>query len=289
MAKAESKLRLLFCASILALSPGVDAACNAAGEWQDPRAQRLLEEQAVITRASAASVVLLGERHDAAAHHRWQLRILQALHAQRGDFVLGFEMFPRRVQPQLDRWNAGELNEAEFVAAVDWPKIWGTDAQFYLPLLRYARDNGIKVVALNVEHALARRVAKEGWENVPAAIREGVTQPAAASPAYIATLQEAYAQHGRNTPLPEDPAFKRFVEAQQLWDRAMAQAIAAQSPKRVVAIIGSGHLRDGHGVPHQLRDLGLNDVLTLLPWDTDDCENYGSDVADAVYGIGKND
>ncbi|MCK7515243.1 MAG: ChaN family lipoprotein [Desulfobacterales bacterium] len=56
--------------------------------------------------------VLLGEQHDDADHHRWQLQMLAALHAQRPNMVIGFEMFPRRVQPALDRWVAGELHDA---------------------------------------------------------------------------------------------------------------------------------------------------------------------------------
>jgi uncharacterized iron-regulated protein len=43
--------------------------------------------------------------------------------------VLGFEMFPRRVQPVLDRWSKGELSESDFLREVDWAQIWGfTDA-----------------------------------------------------------------------------------------------------------------------------------------------------------------
>ena len=54
-------------------------------------------------------VVLLGEYHDEDDHHRWQVHTLAVLHALRPDMVIGFEMFPRRVQGALDRWVAGEL------------------------------------------------------------------------------------------------------------------------------------------------------------------------------------
>ena len=60
-------------------------------------------------RAAKRSVVLLGEMHDNPEHHRWQLQTLAALHAVRPDMVIGFEMFPRRVQKALDQWVAGEL------------------------------------------------------------------------------------------------------------------------------------------------------------------------------------
>jgi uncharacterized iron-regulated protein len=41
-------------------------------------------------------VVLLGETHDQAEHHRWQLNTIAELFSHRPDMVLGFEMFPRR-------------------------------------------------------------------------------------------------------------------------------------------------------------------------------------------------
>jgi hypothetical protein len=49
-------------------------------------------------------VLLLGEQHDDADHHQWQLQVLAGLHALRPEMIIGFEMFPRRVQPVLDRW-----------------------------------------------------------------------------------------------------------------------------------------------------------------------------------------
>ena len=54
-------------------------------------------------------VVLLGENHDVAEIHRWQLHVATILRFIRKNVAVGFEMFPRRVQPVLDEWVAGEL------------------------------------------------------------------------------------------------------------------------------------------------------------------------------------
>ena len=91
--------------------------CVALGDWIVPGSGSGIgkaSQQNVVTRAAKAAVVLLGETHINADHHRWQLQALAALHAQRPDMVIGFEMFPRRIQPVLDRWVAGELTEKEF-------------------------------------------------------------------------------------------------------------------------------------------------------------------------------
>ncbi len=97
----------------------------------------------------------------------------------------------------------------------------------------------------------------------------------------------------RATAQKSDGAFARFVESQSVWDRAMAEALARHvSPASsgdkalVVGIMGSGHIRYGHGVPHQLRDLGVKNVGTLLPVPADvDCKELRTGLADAVFAV----
>lgn len=98
-----------------------------AGAWFDVRRHRIRDD--VIDELASRSVVLLGETHDDDGHHRWQLDTVTALADRRQDIALGFEMFPRRVQPVVDRWSGGQLDEASFLAAVDWPRIWGFDPE----------------------------------------------------------------------------------------------------------------------------------------------------------------
>ncbi|MDE2366869.1 MAG: ChaN family lipoprotein [Betaproteobacteria bacterium] len=270
------------------------ADCAPVGSWSVPGGGRITEAD-VIARAAKRSVVLLGEVHDNADHHRWQLQTLAALHAVRPDMVIGFEMFPRRVQKALDQWVAGELSEAQFLAASDWNAVWSTDANLYLPLLQFARMNRIPMVALNIDTRLRRAVSAKGLGGVPENEREGVTAPAAPSTAYLDYLFPIYAEHERDgrkkgEATRDDPDFRRFVESQQLWDRAMAQAIqsALDRPGKplVVGIMGSGHIKHGYGVPHQLKDLRIAEVGTLLPWNNgSSCGQVVSGLADAVFGI----
>jgi uncharacterized iron-regulated protein len=93
-------------------------------------------------------VVLLGESHDQAEHHRWQLHTITALFSHRPNMVLGFEMFPRRVQPVLDRWSKGEHSESDFLREVDWAQIWGFAAELYLPLFNFSRIYRLPMLAL---------------------------------------------------------------------------------------------------------------------------------------------
>jgi uncharacterized iron-regulated protein len=265
--------------------------CVPKAGWVEP-AKGPIPGPQLLQRAAQASVVMLGERHDSAEQHRWQLQTLVGLHAYRPNLVIGMEMFPRRVQPALDRWVAGETTEQQFLAESDWRTVWGYDSQFYMPILHFARMNRIPVVALNVDRTLTSRVGREGWAQVPADQREGVGDPAGASDAYGDLLAEIYSSHGRpngTATVKDDPAFQRFREVQLLWDRAMAEALASAHRRTgalAVGIIGGGHLEDRHGVPHQLNALGIRDSVVLLPWAANrPCADLKPSLADAVFGV----
>ncbi|MCL5668543.1 MAG: ChaN family lipoprotein [Gammaproteobacteria bacterium] len=246
---------------------------------------------------ASRQVVLLGESHDSFEHHRWQLHTLAALHARRPDMVIGFEMFPRRVQPVLDRWVRGELNEKDFLEQSEWSKVWNYDPALYLPLFHFARMNRIPMLALNVDRRLTALVSEQGWDASPVGLREGVSKPAPASPDYLKFLAEVYQAHsadaGHDTKKDfdfNDTGFRHFTEGQLTWDRAMAEAIAnaARKPDAplVVGIMGSGHVMHRYGVPHQLDSLGIRDSAVLLAWDAQrDCMELAPGIADAVFGV----
>jgi uncharacterized iron-regulated protein len=246
-------------------------------------------------------VLLLGEHHDNQEHHRWQLQMITSLHAMNSNLVLGFEMFPRKMQPVLDRWVAGELSEEDFLKQSHWDEYWSFDADMYMPLFHYARMNRIPIQALNVDRKVIREIGKKGWQNLPLEQREGVTDPRPASRGYQEMLAMVFMKHGagHGGDKPEqkveailnDEMFKGFVSGQQLWDRAMAQGIVSATKlgpgAQVVAVMGSGHMMNFYGVPEQLQDLGIMDAAVLIPWDDEfDCDAIGKEFADAVVGLG---
>jgi uncharacterized iron-regulated protein len=290
--------------SVLALATSrseriAPAACSETGRWLsfNGKQVRAVTATGVIADAASNEVVLLGEQHDVEDHHRWQLQVLSALHAQRPDLVIGFEMFPRRVQPVLDRWVAGKMSTREFLAQAEWDQIWNFPPQFYLPLFEFARINRIPMLALNVDQKLVRAISEKGWESVPIAEREGVGRAAAPSPAYREFLRDIHRvhaaergqSHGRQGGKSEPP-FENFVAAQLTWDRAMAEALAkplragSEGRPLVVGIMGSGHIRFRHGVEHQLRDLGIRHVASLLPASLQgECQDLQAGLADAIF------
>jgi len=303
----------------LAATENDGEACQTVGGWFDPAAGALLPAEGLIRSPSERNIVLLGERHDSAEHHRWQLHTLAGLHAYRSKLVVGFEMFPRGVQSALDDWSKGELSEVDFLKAARWGEVWGYGSEFYLPLFHFVRQHRLPMVAMNVDRTLVSRVGEKGWSAIPQDEREGVSDPAPASDAYRRSLAQVYlaklgggldetsreggadrphAQDLGETPdlstVLESDDFARFVQAQLTWDRAMAEALLAarrENPDAlVVGILGRGHIEHRHGVPHQLADLGEDSVAVLLPVEVGAaCQALEPGVADAVFLVGPGD
>jgi uncharacterized iron-regulated protein len=291
------------------------SACATYGGWIDVKTgQSIGRGELIRDLVAKTAVVLLGESHTDVDHHRWQLQTLAALHGQGANLVIGFEAFPRRLQPVLGDWVEGKLTDEAFLKASEWQQVWGYDAALYMPLFQFARLNHVPMVALNVERSLVSHVGQQGWEAVPIPEREGLSDPAPAAPDYQRELARVYlmkkamppgaadpssSPQGSNFPEPDEatlaeavkqPEFKRFVEAQLTWDRAMAEALAGAARKFsnaiVVGILGSGHVAEGHGVPHQLKDLGISGVVSLIPVSVDAaCTLVGTSYADAVFTL----
>ena len=270
-------------AALLSACASAPPACAPVRQWAMPSNLHVAPDPL----ANGHSVVLLGETHDSAADHAWELASIKRLYAADPAMVLGFEMFPRSDQAVLDRWVAGELSEAAFLDRSDWKHVWGFPPPLYLPIFRFARDHHVPMLALNVSHHLVHQTSASGWGGVPVADREGVGTPAPPTAAYRQSLSDVMSGHGGPAMTPE--RLSHFIDAQLVWDRAMAEAIAAQrarAPHRpVVAIMGAGHLEDREGVPHQLSAMGVPDALVLIPLQ-EACTPFGAGYADAIYVTG---
>ena len=263
-------------------APAAGPSCGAAGQWLAPADRSLIADPT--STITPGSVVLLGEEHDSAEDHRWQLHVLAELYGRYPGMVLGFEMFPRRAQPVLDRWVAGEIDADEFIAATDWKRFWGFDPNLYLPIFDFARMHRVPMVALNVSNQLASRVSANGFAAIPEDQREGISAPAPATPLYRAELERIGRQHGTAANI------EHFIDAQLLWDRAFAEGLAAAHGRLgtplVIGVMGGGHVSRGSGVPHQLEAMGVAPVVSYLTWDSaDSCTEIVPDLADALFVV----
>lgn len=237
------------------------------GTWISPKENRVLSKEEIYKKIDQNRVILIGETHTNFEIHRWQLAILSGIYSRSPKVAVGFEMFPRRLDPILNKWVEGKLSKEEFLIQSEWDMVWKYDSNLYMPIFDFCRQNRIPMLGINCRRDLVTRVGKEGWEAIPIEERDGLTPAKPASQGYYDYLHSIMSHMGGQ--MPQKFSMEHFIRAQQTWDRAfacnIAKALEEEPDLKIVGIIGKGHLEYGHGVPYQLEDLGIDDVLVFIP------------------------
>jgi uncharacterized iron-regulated protein len=89
-------------------------------------------------------VVFFGENHGHPGVHLQEMKLLRALHERNPRWVVSFEQFERDVQDVVDDYLAGRIGETTLIAKA---RAWNNYAASYRPLLIYAREQHLPVVA----------------------------------------------------------------------------------------------------------------------------------------------
>lgn len=213
-----------------------------------------VSEEQMLTNTALTPVVYVGEVHDNPASHRLELKVLKSMHKSHpGDVVLGMEMFTHSQQPVLDRWIAGELTEREFLKESDWfGEGWGSDFAYYRSLLEYCRDEGIPVLALNVNKDIGRKVSMTPLDKLDSEIKGQIPEMDMTDPYQRSMIESIFAAHGAGGSKMVESFFRR----QTLWDETMAETAAdylnENSGKRMLIIAGGWHVEYSFGVPRRL-------------------------------------
>ena len=101
------------------------------------RTGEVLSFDAFLDALARADVVFLGETHIDETTHRVELAVYEGLLVRRkGKVVLAMEMFERDVQPALDGYLAGRIDEAAFLSRA---RPWKNYRTGYRPLIEKAR------------------------------------------------------------------------------------------------------------------------------------------------------
>lgn len=217
-------------------------------------------------------VVFVGEIHNRYEHHLTQLEIIRQLHAIHPRLAIGMEVFQQPFQRYLDDYIAGKLSERELLRDSEYYQRWRFDFRLYAPILRFAREHQLPVIALNLPAELTKRAGQVGIEGLSEAQRAAIPDDIDRSDAaYEARLRDVFDQH----PHRDDQSFDRFLDVQLLWDEGMAERAAryleAHPDYHLVVLAGGGHLAYGSGIPHRLeRRQPVETAIVLNSWDGGD-------------------
>lgn len=219
----------------------------------------------IVEKLTQKKIVYVGEEHDKVSHHQVQLKILYALHAQTPKIAVGMEMFQRPFQKGLDDYVAGIIDERTFLKRSEYFKRWSLDYHLYKPIVDFARQQRLPVIALNVRREIVSKVAQGGLGSLSPEEKQEIPQELDFSDQeYRARLKEIFAAHRGS----QERNFEFFYQAQILWDEAMAESIdrflKAHPDFRVLVMAGAGHLQYGSGIPKRsFRRNGVDYAIVL--------------------------
>ncbi len=219
----------------------------------------------VIDGVGEKRVVYVGEEHINYAHHAVQLEVIKGLFERNRKLAIGMEMFQRPYQAVLDDYINGNIDQKTFLKKSQYFTRWGFDYDLYKPILDYARENRIPVIALNIDREIVEQVSKSGIGALPPDMKAKIPPEMDFSDKkYRERLRKVFEGHNSI----KERNFDFFFEAQILWDETMSQStaayLAAHPAYRMVVIAGSGHLIYGSGIPKRtFRRNGLGYSIIL--------------------------
>lgn len=210
----------------------------------------------ILEAAGGVEAVFLGEGHDDAVAHALQFQIFKAIVDRYNGprtVALSYEMFERDVQIVLDEYLKGQINEAQFLAS---SRPWNNYKTDYRPLLEYAKEKRLMVVAANAPRRYVNMVSRLGRSSLI-----GLTDEAKEwlPPLPYPEPSERYAAKF-NALMGGGPEMRagltNIMDSQTLWDTSMAHAVARQLKRSkkglVVHLNGSFHTESRLGTAEQL-------------------------------------
>lgn len=123
---------------------------------------RTLKKEQLIARVLACDVTFIADFHTFDQTQRTALRIVREAYSPDTRWLIGLELVPSHHQKILDEFQNGNLSEKEFHTQISYAEEWGFPWENYRPLFDWARENQVRLIALNRPKAL--RIPREEKE-----------------------------------------------------------------------------------------------------------------------------
>ncbi len=217
----------------------------------------VVQYEQMIQQLDSADLVLFGEIHNDALVHWLTLQVAKDLYARDSNLVIGAEMLEADDQLILDEYLTGTIELRHFEQEA---KLWDNYATDYAPLVNFAQQQQIPVVATNVPRRYASLVAREGLsrlDSLPGQAKEYLAplpiEVDLTLPGYQAMLNMmgGGSSHGSMNA-------QNMAHAQAIKDATMAHFIMLNLPKETtfLHVNGSYHSNNFEGIYWYVQQAG---------------------------------
>jgi uncharacterized iron-regulated protein len=233
----------------------------------DVRAQRAISFDTLVDTVAETDVVAIGEEHHQPNIQAFALRLLEALAQRRPHHLaLAMEFLERDQQTIVDEYLAGVIDRSTLQSRLRVSQAFMRD---YFPLLQYARQQGLPVIAMNTPRHIARQVAREGLQNT---LQQLSRSDREYLPGTFSTIAPLYRTYFLEAVTPHHTlrgqASEYFVQASHLKDDTMAEALAhfleAHPGVTILALAGRFHFDYGKAIPALLQQRRQHTVMPRI-------------------------
>jgi len=232
-----------------------------------------LSYNSALNMALSADVVLFGELHNSSVIHWIQLRLTKSLYQKNNQIALGGEFFERDNQLVINEYLSGLYDDRKLESET---KAWPNFETDYLPILEFAKQNGIPFYATNVPRRYASIVAKKGVDTLRSF--DKTTKELFANIPFDFSLDiPGYSDMMEMMGGHADPSSsENFVKAQAIKDATMAETISNNLPKKGGVFLhfnGDFHSANYGGIYWYLKNENSKlNILTIKVFSSDELE-----------------
>ena len=186
----------------------------------DTRTKQIISLDKIISDCVNADVLFFGEEHNDSAGHYLEAEIFKALHKQFGDkLTLSLEMFETDNQLALDEYLDGKIPEDRFTKDV---RLW-TNYRDYRPMIEYAKQNHIPVIAADPPRRYVNLVSRRGMRSLDSLSKEAKKLlPPLPYDTLTGRYREKFVDVMKGAPGSSSP---NIYYSQSLWDAGMSYNI----------------------------------------------------------------
>src|SRR6185503_11969578 len=186
----------------------------------DARTKQVVTIDKIVTDMVNADVLFFGEEHNDSAGHYLENKIFRALHAAYGDkIVLSMEMFETDNQTTLNDYLQGFIDEARLTRDA---RLW-SNYKDYRPMIEYAKQNKIPVIAANPPRRYVNLVSRRGVRSLDSLSKDSKKfLPPLPYDTLTGRYREKFVEIMKGGPGGNNP---NVYYSQSLWDAGMSYSI----------------------------------------------------------------
>ena len=246
------KLFLNFAFSLLTFSVFSQDSMSTHYKIYDTRTKQIVSIDKIVTDMADADVLFFGEEHNDSACHYLENKLFRALHAAYGEnLALSMEMFETDGQLGLNEYLEGKIDESRFSKDV---RLW-SNYKDYRPMIEFAKQNKIQVVAANPPRRYVSMVSRRGMTSLDSLSKEAKKLlPPLPYDTLTGRYREKFFEVMKGSPGGENP---RVYHSQSLWDAGMSYSINTfhrkNKSKKIFHCVGGFHTEEKLGTAAQLQ------------------------------------